>query len=140
MKPIKQIIKLQIKVGDQNAASSLGTVLGPAGVNIGEFTNQFGAASKDRENGEVVPVILRVFEDRTFDITLKSATASYLLKKAASVQKGSGKNAIKKVGKVSEDDLEKIAKIKMEDLNARDIEDAKQIIKGTARSMGIEVS
>ena len=138
-KVIQQIIRLQIEAGKATPAPPVGTVLGPAGINIGDFCTQFNAASQERA-GEIVPVILRIYDDRTFDFTLKTPPASFLLRKAAGIDKGSGKNLIKRAGKVTETDVRAIAEKKMEDLNARDVEAAMEIIKGTARSMGIEVA
>ena len=137
-KNIKQIVKLQIEAGKATPAPPVGTALGPIGINIGDFCTQFNAASKDR-SGEIVPVALHVYEDRSFDFVLKTPPASFLLTKAAGVKKGSGKNLVKKAGTVTEADIRAIAEKKMEDLNARDIEMAAQSIRGTARSMGIEV-
>ena len=137
-KNIKQIVKLQIEAGKATPAPPVGTALGPIGINIGDFCTQFNAASKDR-SGEIVPVALHVYEDRSFDFVLKTPPASSLLTKAAGVKKGSGKNLVKKAGTVTEADIRAIAEKKMEDLNARDIEMAAQSIRGTARSMGIEV-
>ena len=137
-KNIKQIVKLQIEAGKATPAPPVGTALGPIGINIGDFCTQFNAASKDR-SGEIVPVVLHVYEDRSFDFVLKTPPASFLLTKAAGIKKGSGKNLVKKAGTVTEADIRAIAEKKMEDLNARDIEMAVQSIRGTARSMGIEV-
>ena len=137
-KNIKQIVKLQIEAGKATPAPPVGTALGPIGINIGDFCTQFNAASKDR-SGEIVPVVLHVYEDRSFDFVLKTPPASFLLIKAAGIKKGSEKNLVKKAGTVTEADIRAIAEKKMEDLNARDIEMAAQSIRGTARSMGIEV-
>lgn len=137
-KPIKQVIKLQIEAGKATPAPPIGTVLGPAGINIGDFCSQFNDQSKERM-GEVVPVVLTIYEDRTFSFIMKTPPASFLLRKAAGVDKGSGKNVVKKAGKVSEAAVREIAERKMEDLNARDVDAAMEIVKGTARSMGIEV-
>lgn len=137
-KPIKQIIKLQIEASKATPAPPIGTVLGPVGINIGDFCSQFNNDSKER-SGEVVPVILTVYEDRTFSFVMKTPPAAFLLRKAAKVDKGSGKNLTQKAGKVTEADIREIAEKKMEDLNARSVEAAMEIIKGTARSMGIEV-
>lgn len=137
-KPVKQVIKLQIQAGKATPAPPIGTVLGPVGINIGEFCTQFNNDSKDR-GGEVVPVVLTIYEDRTFDFIMKTPPASFLLRKAAGVDKGSGKNLVKKAGKVTKQDIQEIAEKKMQDLNARTVEAAMEIIRGTARSMGIEV-
>lgn len=137
-KPIKQIIKLQIEAGKATPAPPIGTVLGPVGINIGDFCSQFNNDSKER-GGEVIPVVLTVYEDRTFSFIMKTPPAAFLLRKAAGIDKGSGNNLIKKAGKVTETDIRTIAEKKMEDLNARNVEAAMEIVKGTARSMGIEV-
>ena len=137
-KKVQRIVKLQIEAGKATPAPPVGTALGPVGINIGDFCSQFNAASQER-SGEVVPVILSVYEDRSFDFVLKTPPASFLLRKAAGVPKGSGKNLVKKAGKVTEADVRAIAEQKMEDLNARDTDAAARIVRGTARSMGIEV-
>ena len=124
--------------GAATPAPPIGPVLGGAGINIGEFVKRFNEATADRK-GETVPAEITVFEDRTFSFILKSPPAAILLKKAAKVEKGSGVPNREKVGKVTEAQVEEIAKIKMEDLNANDLEAAKKIIRGTAKSMGIEV-
>ena len=137
-KPIKQVIKLQIEAGKATPAPPIGTVLGPAGINIGDFCSQFNEQSKE-QNGEVLPVVLTIYEDRTFSFIMKTPPASFLLRKAAGIDKGSGKNLVKKAGKVSVSDVRAIAERKMEDLNARDVDAAMEIVRGTARSMGIEI-
>lgn len=137
-KPIKQVIKLQIEAGKATPAPPIGTVLGPAGINIGDFCSQFNDQSKER-SGEILPVVLTIYEDRTFSFIMKTPPASFLLRKAAGVDKGSGSNVVKKAGKVTESAVREIAERKMEDLNARDVEAAMEIVRGTARSMGIEV-
>ena len=138
-KKIKQIIKLQIEAGKATPAPPVGTVLGPAGIAIGDFCSQFNAASQER-SGELVPVELSIHEDRTFSFVLKTPPASFLLKKAAGVPKGSGKNTTKQAGTVTEADIRTIAEKKLEDLNARNLEAAEAIIRGTARSMGIRIA
>ena len=137
-KPIKTVITLQIPAGKATPAPPVGTALGPHGLNIGDFVKKYNDATRDKE-GEIVPVQITVYEDRTFDFKLKTPPASDMLRKAASVEKGSGEPNKKKVGKVSKDDIRKIAERKMEDLNADSVEAAEKIIAGTARSMGIEV-
>ena len=137
-KQARRIVKLQIEAGKATPAPPVGTALGPVGINIGDFCSQFNAASQDRA-GEIVPVLLSVYDDRSFDFILKTPPASFLLRKAAGVAKGSGKNLVKKAGKVTESDVRTIAEQKMEDLNVRDIDAAMSVIRGTARSMGIEV-
>jgi len=137
-KSVKIILKLQIPAGKANPAPPVGPTLGQHGVNIGDFVNRFNEATKDKM-GDIIPVEINVYEDRTFDFKLKTPPASDLLRKAAGVEKGSGKALIKKVGKVTKQQVREIAERKMEDLNANDIESAMKIIEGTARSMGIEV-
>ncbi|MDZ7798544.1 MAG: 50S ribosomal protein L11 [Patescibacteria group bacterium] len=138
-KKIKTIIKLQIPAGKANPAPPIGPALGQHGVNIQEFCTQFNNKTKDKA-GDIIPVELTVYEDRSFDFILKTPPAAALLKKAAGVDKGSGDQLKEKAGKVSEKDIEEIAKIKMPDLNAKDLEGAKKIIKGTARNMGIKIN
>lgn len=138
-KPIKTVIKLQIPAGKATPAPPVGTALGPHGVNIGDFVKKYNDATGQMA-GEIVPVEITIFEDRTFDFKLKTPPASDLLRRFASVEKGSGQPNKQKVGKVSREDVRKIAERKMEDLNANTIEAAEKIVMGTARSMGIEVS
>src|SRR6185503_14062035 len=133
-KEITKIIKLQIAAGAANPAPPVGTALGPAGVNIGEFVNQFNNQTRPMM-GNVVPVLLTVYKDRTFTFIVKKPPASRLILKNPSMEKGSDKPQ-NKVGKLTKQQLEEIANEKMEDLNASDIEAAKKIIAGTARSMG----
>lgn len=137
-KPIKTIIKLQIPAGKATAAPPVGTALGPHGLNIGEFVKKYNEATRQME-GEVVPVEITVYQDRTYEFKLKTPPASDLLRRFASVEKGSGEPNKKKVGNVTREDVRKIAERKMEDLNAESVEAAMKIIEGTARSMGIEV-
>ena len=137
-KKIKTIIKLQIPGGRANPAPPVGPALGQHGLNIQDFCTRFNAATQDK-NGDIVPVEITVFEDRTFDFIMKTAPAAELLKKAAKVEKGSGNPLKNKVGKVTKDQVRQIAETKMEDLNANDVEAAMLIVEGTARSMGIKV-
>lgn len=138
-KKVKTIIKLQAPAGKATPAPPIGPALGQHGLNIMDFINKFNAATA-KMGDTIVPVEMTVFEDRTFDFVLKSPPAAVLIKKAAGIEKGSGVPNREKVGKVTQAQIEEIAKIKMADLNARDIEAAKKIIAGTARSMGIEVT
>jgi len=135
-KEITKIIKLQIEAGKATPAPPVGTALGPAGVNIGEFVNQFNTQTRSMM-GSIVPVLMTVYKDRSFTFIVKKPPASRLILKALGMEKGSTK-AQDKVGKLSKQQLEDIAKEKMEDLNASDLEQAKKIIAGTARSMGID--
>lgn len=138
-KKIKTIVKLQLPAGKATPAPPVGTALGPHGINIGDFVKKYNEATGKIE-GEIVPVEITIYEDRSFDFKLKTPPASDLLRRAASIEKGSGEPNRKKVGTVSRKDLRKIAERKMEDLNAITIEAAEKIIEGTARSMGIEIS
>ena len=137
-KKIKTIIKLQIPAGAATPAPPVGTALGPQGLNIGEFVSKFNAATKDQA-GDIIPVELTVYEDRTYDMKFKTSPAAALLKKAAGIEKGSGNPKKDKVGKVTMAQIREIAEKKLVDLNANDIKAAEKIIMGTARSMGIEV-
>ena len=138
VKKIKTILKLQLDGGKATPAPPVGTALGPHGINIADFVKQFNDATKEKQ-GEVVPVEMTIYEDRSFSFILKTAPAAFLLRKAAGAEKGSGEPNKKKVGKVTKAQIREIAQIKMEDLNANDIEGAMRIIEGTARQMGIEV-
>jgi len=135
-KEITKIIKLQIAAGAATPAPPVGTALGPAGVNIGEFVNQFNTLTRPMA-GSIVPVLLTVYKDRTFTFIVKKPPASRLILKAMGMEKGSDK-AQNKVGKLTNQQLEDIVKEKMEDMNANDMEQAKKTIAGTARSMGID--
>lgn len=137
-KKIIKKLKLQIQGGAANPAPPVGPALGQAGINIGEFVNQFNSATAEMR-GDVIPVEISVFEDRSFSFVLKTPPASRLILKAVGVSKGSGKNLVKKVGKISMDQVREIAEKKLVDLNARDIDAAAKTIAGTARSMGVEV-
>ena len=132
------IIKLQIKAGAATPAPPVGPALGQHGVNIMEFCKAYNAATES-QRGDIVPVEISVFEDRSFTFELKTPPAARLLLKAAGVEKGSGEPHIKKVASVTMDQVRQIAQTKMQDLNARDIDQAAKIIAGTARSMGITV-
>jgi len=131
-------IKLQIPAGKATPAPPVGTVLGPAGVNLQEFCTKFNDATRDKM-GDIVPVELSIYEDRSFDFVLKTPPAAFLIKKAAKIQKGSTKGANELVATISIDDLRNIAETKLPDLNAYDVESAMKIVAGTAKNMGIEV-
>lgn len=137
-KKVKTVLKLQIPAGKANPAPPVGPALGQHGLNIQEFCTKFNAATKDK-GGDITPVEITVYEDRTYTFVLKTPPAAELLKKAAKVQKGSGKPLQEKVGKISKKQIEEIAKLKLPDLNAHDLEGAMKIIEGTARQMGITV-
>ncbi len=131
-------IKLQIPAGKATPAPPVGTVLGPAGINLQEFCTKFNDATKDKM-GDIVPVEISLYEDRTFDFVLKTPPAGFLIKKAAKIQKGSTKGANEVVATITIDDLRSIAETKLPDLNAYDVEAAMKIIEGTARNMGVAV-
>ncbi len=137
-KQIKTVIKLQIPAGKATPAPPVGTMLGPHGLNLGDFVSRFNSGTQDRGD-DIVPVEVTIYIDRTFDLVFKTSPASDMLKKAAGAEKGSGKPNTARVGSVNSSQLEEIASKKMQDLNANDIDAAKKIIAGTARSMGIEV-
>jgi large subunit ribosomal protein L11 len=137
-KPIKTKLKLQLPAGSATAAPPVGTALGPHGVNIGDFVKRYNEAT-GKMAGDIVPVEITIYADRTFDFALKTPPASDLLRKAAGIEKGSGTPNKAKVGSVTKADIRKIAEKKMPDLNAESLEAAERIIEGTARSMGIEV-
>lgn len=137
-KKVKTIVKLQIPGGQANPAPPVGPALGQHGLNIADFCKTFNEKTRDRM-GEVTPVEITVFVDRTYALKLKTPPASELLKKAAGIQKGSGDPLKKKVGKVSRAQIAEIAQRKMPDLNAKDAAGAERMIEGTARQMGIEV-
>jgi len=138
MKPIKTIIKLQIPAAKATPAPPIGPALGQHGLNIQEFCIKFNDATKEMV-GDVVPVEITVYDDRTFDFRCKTPPAADLLKKAAGIEKGSGVPNKKKVGKVTKAQIREIAERKMSDLNANGVEQAMKIIEGTARSMGLTV-
>jgi len=137
-KKITKKIKLQAPGGKATPAPPIGTALGPAGVNIGQFVSQFNEQTRDRM-GDILPVEISVYEDRTFSFIVKVSPAASLIMKAAGIEKGSGKVPTVKAGKITKKQLREIAEKKMPDLNANDIEAAEKIIAGTARSMGVDV-
>ncbi|MBI1849524.1 MAG: 50S ribosomal protein L11 [Planctomycetes bacterium] len=137
-KQITAKIKLQCPGGQATPAPPVGPALGQHGVNIGEFVRRFNDATREAQ-GLIIPIIITVYNDRSFDFITKSPPASVLLKRAAGVAKGSAEPLKEKVGKVNHAQVEEIAKIKVKDLNARDVAHACRIIEGTARSMGITV-
>lgn len=137
-KPVKTIIKLQISAGAANPAPPVGPALGQHGLNIAEFCAKFNEATKNKM-GDIIPVEIKVYEDRTYDFILKTSPAAELLKKAAGIEKGSGKPLQEKVGKVTKAQIREIAEKKLPDLNTDNIEAAMKIIEGTARQMGLTV-
>jgi len=138
-KTIVATIKLQIEAGQASPAPPVGPALGQHNVNIMDFVRQFNEKTGKIEAGTIIPVIITVFKDRSFDFVMKSPPASFLLKKAAGIAKGSGAPNKEKVGKVTQKQILEIAKIKMTDLNAYDLKSAGKIIEGTARNMGLEI-
>ncbi len=137
-KKVKTVLRLQIAAGKATPAPPIGPALGPYGVNIMGFCQQYNEKTKNEE-GSIIPVELTIYADRSFSFITKTPPASDLLKKALKVEKGSGDPGGQKLGKISQGQVQEIASIKQKDLNARDIEGAVRIIQGTAKSMGIEV-
>ena len=137
-KKVEKIVKLQIPAGKATPAPPVGPALGQAGINIMGFTKEFNARTADQA-GLIIPVVISVYEDRSFTFVTKTPPAAVLLKKAAKIEKGSGEPNKNKVAKVSSDQVREIAELKMEDLNAANVEAAMRMVAGTARSMGITV-
>ncbi|MDP3964063.1 MAG: 50S ribosomal protein L11 [bacterium] len=137
-KKLKTIVKLQVPAGKATPAPPIGPALGQHGINIQDFCTRFNERTKEM-GGDIIPIELSIFEDRTFDFVLKTPPAAELLKKAAGIQKGSGNPLREKVGKVTKAQIKEIAEQKMPDLNARDVEAAMKIVEGTARNMGLTV-
>jgi large subunit ribosomal protein L11 len=137
-KKITKVIKLAIPAGKANPAPPIGTALGPAGLNIAEFCKKYNDATKDKM-GEIIPCIINVYEDRTYDFVLKTPPASSLILKAVGVEKGSGEVPKKKIGKITKAQVKEIAEKKMPDLNAKDLPGAIKIIEGQCKSMGVDV-
>lgn len=136
-KKIKSMVKLQIKAGNANPAPPVGPILGQQGVNIMDFCNKFN--EKTKAMGDlIIPVVLTVYEDRSFDFITKTPPVAVLIKKALGLSKGSSVPNKEKVGKLTQEQLEEIAKTKMPDLNTKDLDAAIQMVKGTARNMGVE--
>lgn len=138
-KKVINVVKLQIPAGAATPAPPVGPALGQAGINIVGFTKDFNARTADQK-GMIIPVVISVYEDRSFDFITKTPPAAILLKKAANVEKGSGEPNTKKVAKVTKAQVKEIAETKMQDLNAADVEAAMRMVEGTARSMGFEVT
>jgi len=137
-KKVAKMVKLQIEAGKATPAPPVGTALGPTGINIGEFTNQFNTQTKEMM-GSIIPAVITIYDDRTFEFILKKPPASRLLLKTLGKEKGSGKTPTQKAGKITDAQLTAVAEEKMEDLNANTIDAAKRIMAGTARSMGIDI-
>jgi len=137
-KKIKTTIKLQIPAGKVNPAPPVGTALGPHGLNLMDFCNKFNEGTRDKGDS-VIPVIITIYEDRSFSLEFKTPPVSDMIRKALKVQKGSGNPLKNKIGKLTKAQLRQIAEAKLQDLNANDIESAEKIVAGTARSMGVDV-
>jgi len=137
-KKVAKVIKIQIEAGKATPAPPVGTIFGPLGINLQDFCSKYNEATRERM-GDIVPAEVTVYEDRSFDFVLKTPPTASLILKAAGIAKGSNKGANQVVASISKDDLKKIAEIKMPDLNAYNIEEAMEIIAGTARNMGISV-
>ena len=137
-KEITKEIKLQIPAGRATPAPPVGTVLGPAGINLQEFCTKYNDATKDKM-GDVLPVEISIYDDRSFTFVVKTPPAAFLLKKTAGIKSGAAKAKSETVATITKDQLKEIAETKMPDLNANDVESAMRIIEGTARNMGIEI-
>ena len=137
-KEVVKVVKLQINAGKATPAPPVGTVLGPAGINLQEFCTRFNDATKDKI-GDVVPCEISIYDDRSFDFVLKTPPAAFLIKRVAKIQKGSTKGANEIVATITKDELKSIAETKLPDLNAYTVEDAMKIVEGTARNMGVAV-
>jgi len=137
-KKITRVVKLAIEAGKATPAPPVGTVVGPLGINIQDFCAKYNEATRDRM-GDIIPVELSVYEDRTFDFVLKTPPTSFLIKKAAGIKKGSVKGANEEVGKLTKAQIKEIAEVKLPDLNAYNVEEAIKIVSGTAKNMGVTV-
>ncbi|TXJ04723.1 MAG: 50S ribosomal protein L11 [Aeromicrobium sp.] len=137
-KKVAAVVKVQLQAGQANPAPPVGTALGPHGVNIMDFCKAYNAQTESMR-GNVIPVEITIYEDRTFDFITKTPPAAELIKKAAGLQKGSSTPHTDKVGKITKDQVREIAQTKLPDLNANDLDQASKIIEGTARSMGVTV-
>ena len=138
-KEVVKKVKLQIAAGKATPAPPVGTVLGPAGINLQEFCTKYNDATRDKM-GDILPVEISIYDDRTFDFVIKTPPAPFLIKKAAGIQKGSTKGSKEVVGKITKAQVKEIAETKLPDLNAYGVEEAKKIVEGTARNMGIEIT
>ena len=137
-KKIKAVVKLAIQAGSANPAPPVGTALGPQGIKIMDFCNEFNEKTKD-QRGSVIPAIVTIYEDRSFEFVLKKPPVSDMIKKMAGISKGTGTAGKEKVGKLTMAQVEQIAQAKMPDLNTKDLEAAKRSVIGTAKSMGVEI-
>lgn len=138
-KEVVKVIKLQIEAGKATPAPPVGTVLGPAGINLGEFCTKYNDATRE-QMGNVLPVEISIYEDRSFDFVIKTPPAAFLIKKYAKVKKGSSKGSKEVVGTITKEQLKEIAETKLPDLNAYNVEEAIKIVSGTAKNMGIEIT
>ncbi|MBI4050474.1 MAG: 50S ribosomal protein L11 [Candidatus Doudnabacteria bacterium] len=137
-KKIKTTLKLQLPAGKASPAPPVGTALGPYGINLMDFVNKFNQKTADKGDS-VIPVVITIYEDRSFDFILKTPPVSDMIKKALRIEKGSGSPLKEKVGKLTKAQVRQIAEAKMKDLNANSMESAEKIVAGTARSMGVEI-
>jgi len=137
-KEVVKVIKLQIEAGKATPAPPVGTVLGPAGINLGEFCTKYNDATRE-QMGNVLPVEISIYDDRSFDFVIKTPPAAFLIKKYAKVKKGSSKGSKEIVGSLTQEQLKEIAETKLPDLNAYNVEEAMEIVRGTAKNMGIEI-
>ena len=138
-KEVTKKIKLQIPAGKATPAPPVGTVLGPAGINLQEFCTKYNDATKDKI-GDILPVEITIYEDRTFDFVIKTPPAAFLIKKVAKIKKGSTKGSKETVATITREQLKEIAEIKLPDLNAYTVEEAMKIVEGTALNMGVKIS
>ena len=138
-KKVTKIVKLQIPAGKATPAPPVGTVLGPAGINLGDFCTKYNDATKDKI-GDILPVEINIYEDRTFDFVIKTPPAPFLIKKYSKVKAGSAKGSKQNVGHLTREQLKEIAEIKLPDLNCYTVEEAMKIVEGTAKNMGIEIT
>ena len=137
-KKVTKMIKLQIPAGKATPAPPVGTVLGPAGINLGDFCTKYNEATRDKM-GDILPVEISIYEDRSFDFVIKTPPAAFLIKKYAKVKGGSSKGSKETVGSLTKQQLKEIAEIKLPDLNCYTVEEAMKVVEGTARNMGIEI-
>ena len=137
-KQVVKEIKLQIPAGKATSAPPVGTVLGPAGINLGEFCTKYNDATKDKM-GDILPVVITVYDDRSFDFVVKTPPVAFLIKKYAKIKSGSAKGSKEFVATLTKDQIKEIAEIKLPDLNAYTVEEAIKIVEGTARNMGVKV-
>ena len=137
-KEISKVLTIQIEAGKANPAPPVGTVIGPLGINIQEFCTKYNEATRDKM-GDIIPVELTVYEDRTFDFVIKTPPTAFLIKKYANVKKGAATGSKEEVGTLTKAQLKEIAEIKLPDLNAYDVEAAMNIVAGTAKNMGVTI-